>query len=148
MTRVALLSCLLLACPAALVACGGDDEDKTVTQTKTVSTPAATTAESTESIAPTSTEAESEDQLTSCPTKPPDGAGVFDVRQSGFQCEGVEDFTSQWMSTCASIPPGETCGLGEFDCVYEQSGEEVALVTCTGGENRGGRAKVVFKVGA
>ena len=153
MTRAALSLCVAAALASGVAACGDDDE-KTVIQTVTQPQTGTIdeTAERTETTPPQdepgADTSSSGGELTSCETAPPDGAGVFDVRQSGFSCDGIDDFVSNWMSTCASAPEGDSCSLGEFDCTYASTGEEVGEVTCAGSETPSGQVKVVFKVGA
>ncbi len=132
-----------------LAACGDDDE-KTVTQTVTGAQSNTDTGldPARERTETTPTQDEPERPLESCDVPAPEGAGVFDVKQAGFDCAGIEDFTSNWMSTCASKGPGETCSLGEFDCVTADSGTETVTVTCSGGETPKGVPQVVFKVGS
>ena len=147
MGRLAIVSLCTLCAAGALAACG--DDEKTVTErvvTKTETAPTTGQADTQQTDTQSSTEPQSD--LESCDVPAPDGAGVFEVRQAGFDCAGIEDFTSNWMSTCAAKGPGETCSLGEFDCVTADTGTETVEVTCTGGESPSGRARVVFKVGS
>ena len=71
------------------------------------------------------------------------GAGTYDVRATGVDCETAIVVARQWESECASASDGSCEVTLGFACAYAQTGYELGSITCTMGDR-----KVSFQTGS
>lgn len=145
MTRTRLLAALLVA--ASLVAaCGGDDEPETVTVTETQTAPATEPETTRTEPETTTTEPETEPAepaSVDCGDLAQSGAGVYNVRATGVDCETAIVIARQWQDECATRPDGSCRVTLGFSCRYRQKGYESGAIRCAGS-----RGAVTFEAGA
>ena len=64
------------------------------------------------------------------------GAGTYDVRATGLDCETAIVVARQWEQECATQPDGSCEVTLGFDCTYRQTGYELGEIACVSGERR------------
>jgi hypothetical protein len=71
------------------------------------------------------------------------GAGTYDVRATGLDCETAIVIARQWEQECATQPDGSCEVTLGFDCTYRQVAHELGEIACVSGDRR-----VEFQTGA
>ena len=135
-----------IAAASLLAACGGDDDPETDTVTETETAPTTRAETTTTEPETTSTEPEEppeESRSADCGDLAESGAGTYNVRATGVDCETAIVIARQWEDECATRPDGSCRVTLGFSCKYRQAGYESGVISCTSG-----RRAVRFETGA
>ena len=134
----------ILAAAFLVAACGGDDDPETVTVTETqTQTAPATEPERTTTEPDTTTTEPEKPRSADCGDIAQSGAGTYNVRATGVDCETAIVIARQWEDECATRPDGSCRVTLGFSCRYRQAGYESGVINCTSGARA-----VTFETGA